>query len=158
MRAPHSLSYLALIGALLTMANVASAQDDATPPVASETQPLQTDRGPDDELAAIDGQAAWATGLYVTALTLHVAGVAAGVGFALSGICITSCTDHARDMQTASVISFVFAGIGLLTFIPAIVLDVDSGKRRRRWREQSGTRPTASLHIGVGGVALTGSF
>lgn len=159
MRALTSLCLVvSLLAAVLLEPAVASAQDEEAPPIASEPRSIRADTSPDDELAAIDDQSAWATGLYVTAITLHVAGLAGGVGFALSGLCVGGCTDHARDMQTGSVISFVFAGIGLLTFVPAIVLDVDSGSRRRRWREQNGTQPTASLRIGPGGLALVGTF
>ena len=45
------------------------------------------------------------------------------------------------------------AGVGLLTFIPAIVLDVDSGRRRHRLDEGS-----VAFSIGAGGVGIEGSF
>jgi hypothetical protein len=43
-----------------------------------------------------------------------------------------------------------------LLFIPAIVLDVDQGKRRRRLASQGGT--TAQLSFGAGSVSLGGTF
>lgn len=106
------------------------------------------------ELASIDAESHAATGLYATALTLHLGGLAVGVIGSIAGFCIFSCSDAQRTARDWGVGGFIVAGVGLLAFIPAIVLDVDSGRRRAR---QAAERRVA-FSIGAGGVGLEGSF
>ncbi len=105
------------------------------------------------ERASIDSESRAATGLYVTALTLHLGGLVVGVAGSAAGFCIFSCSDAQHAARDWGMGGLIVAGVGLLALIPAILLDVDSGRRRTRLE---GAR--VALSIGAGGIGLEGSF
>jgi hypothetical protein len=108
----------------------------------------------DPELASIDAESQTATGLYAAALTLHLGGIAVGVIGSAAGFCIFSCSDAQHTARDWGIAGFIAAGVGLLMFIPAIIVDVDSGHRRARHAEQG----HVAFSIGAGGIGLEGSF
>ena len=98
------------------------------------------------ELAAIDEEAAWATGLYVAAPIL----MAGGVGMVFGG--------YFADSAGVIILGLILAPVGLLTFIPAIVLDVDSGLRRDRLARAGRLELRFTGGAGSGGLSLSGYF
>jgi hypothetical protein len=105
----------------------------------------------DSELAAIDARSREATALYIAGTITHVAGLVAGGFFVYaagasagagglcglgSGPCDTSTTDVFVGLAAASLGLSV---AGLVTLLVGVGFDVDSGRRRRAWRERHGT-------------------
>lgn len=109
---------LALLCALapLVLATVAEAQDD-------DARRAQ--------LSSIDAEATAATALYVTGPILMAGGLGSAIGIGLANLCVSGSCGDRTGVEVGVAVSLVFAGLGLLSVIPAIVLDVDSGQRRR---------------------------
>jgi hypothetical protein len=109
-----------------------------------------------DDLASIDAESHAATGLYVAAVALHVGGLGMVVGGGIAGFCISftagACASAAEAAQPWVISGLIMSAVGLLMFIPAIILDVDSGHRRDRMRGH------VAFTVGAGGVGIQGSF
>ncbi len=132
----------------------ALAQETSTHAHAEMHERLSLDPSNAAELASINSESQIATGLYATALTLHLGGLAIAVAGSAAGLCITSsCSDGERTAQAWAAGGAIAAAVGLLMFIPAIILDVDSGRRRSRLGS-----PHVALSIGAGGIGIEGSF
>lgn len=154
----RSLSWLSVlvVSSVLAVSSIASAQSHAP-----SLDPELALTRPDDELASIDAQSTAATVLYVTSVTLHVAGIATIVGTGIAGFCIDwgggSCAS-ARDLGTnGAIIGSVIAGVGLVGLFVAIGLDVGSGRRRR---EHQAGHATLSIAPSDGGatISFAGTF
>ncbi|UJR87315.1 MULTISPECIES: hypothetical protein [Sandaracinus] len=156
------LGFFAAFICIVASASSASAQtltfDRAT--LAIDPATLEVDVSADAELASIDAEAQAATALYVTATVLHVGGLAAGtivavghsIGCAFGGSC------DGGGYLIGAVVSLSAAALGLLLYVPAIALDVDSGVRRRAWRERQSISFGAAPTEGGAAFSLSGSF
>lgn len=111
------------------------------------------------ELASIDSQATAATVLYVTSISLHIAGLATIVGTGIAGFCIDwgggSCADRREIGVTGAILGGIAAGIGLAGMFVAIGLDVGSGRRRHALEAAHLSFAPAT---DGGMVALSGTF
>lgn len=121
---------------------------------AQTTAPLTLDA--EAEWTAIATQSHHATGLYVAGACFLGQGLVLG---AIGGVAILSSAFGGGNSDGAVVFALgnlVGAGVGLLLFIPAIVLDVDAGARRRRHEDR--LRGGTTVGVSPVGLSLTTTF
>jgi hypothetical protein len=104
-----------------------------------------------DDTGDIDAEHRAAIGLYISAACITVTGLGTGIVGVLGLLGLAGSGD--MGMLATSIGGAVVAGLGLLLFVPAIVLDVDSNVRRGR----RGNR-TVALGVRGTGVSLEGRF
>ena len=106
---------------------------------------------PDDdaELAAIDEESAQATGFYIAASVLVGSGVVATVVGFLADVSIGEWL-----IPTGIIVGTV----GLFMFIPAIILDLDSGRRRDELARAGSLQLRLAGRLGGGTLSLGGRF
>ena len=160
MRVLVSWLSIAIVSCVLGSVSAASAQARAH--LDSETTLTLGQGAQSRELASIDSQAMAATVLYVTSVSLHVAGIATIVGTGIAGFCIEfgggSCADRREISVTGGIIGGIAAGIGLVGMFVAIGLDVGSGRRRHALGEAHSAHLSFAPSTDGGMVALAGSF
>jgi hypothetical protein len=160
MRSLVSWLPVVILSCVLAAASAASAQSHAPALDPELTLTLHADART-RELASIDSEARAATALYVTAVTLHLGGIATMFASAIANFCIPlsgTCDDAHERALPGEIMGGVFAGLGLVGLFVAIGLDVGSGRRRHAL----GTSGEVALSIApsTDGASLTlrGSF
>jgi hypothetical protein len=163
MKTPRTISLLTItLAAALFPVSFGTSETALAQPEASDHVPIDAALAlsipesagplwtPEDaaELEAIDGQATWATALYVTS-AVALAGTPVlwlAAGFIAS-----------RDIVATGALVLTGVGVGILSLVTlpfAIALDIDSGLRRDRLADAIRLRATLTL----GGATLTGTF